>query len=215
MSRLRVVLDVQHVRRPDHPRDRGARFAIPRELVTTYGGRTHINESELVEIYVLEARAALELAGAQVITDLWGTYPTRAESAHKGGAGAYLACHLNAGGGRYALASTYGPSATTPAFRLATALLVELAKVPGVRGGQRGKLGPIGLVHRPGDRHPTRFERGSVCIRRAHELGIPAVLVEPMFGDAPNAGEMLAPAALARVGGAIAAALTAWHRTIA
>ena len=90
----RVVLDVQHLGKPNKPADRGA----------SYGG---YQEADLVLKYATLAFQELTARGYETFLITSGTYAERHAWVNKHGIDLYLACHLNAGGGSYSLVEFY------------------------------------------------------------------------------------------------------------
>ena len=89
-----VILDRQHVGKPGKD-DRGA-------------SNGDLIETDLTAAYIAAARDALERSGVDVLVLEWGWYSSRHEYAREAakavtGKCAYVACHVNAGGGSYGL----------------------------------------------------------------------------------------------------------------
>jgi N-acetylmuramoyl-L-alanine amidase len=187
---LRVVVDVQHLFRPGKPNDRGSVYRLANGSVTDEGSSTLI--------YAAALKARLEQGGATVVTNdpargiLVGPYSTRNRSAvtfH-----AYLACHLNAGGGNYALTEYMSMTDALPlAAAIKDALLATFPTV--IPRGQTRAL--------------SSNDRGAVCIERVPAPCV-AVLCEPFFGDHPGHQALLAAPQLHLVGEAIADGVAAW-----
>lgn len=105
LSGLRVAVDVQHLFRPSKPKDQGAVFAL--------GDGTHRTEGAISLHYAQHLVEWLRSRGAEVFTNdpncadpvmvaEWsGPYSRRQWQANAIGVHAYLACHVNAGGGSY------------------------------------------------------------------------------------------------------------------
>lgn len=196
----KIALDVQHSGRGGiHAGDRGARF-------TNHAGGVAW-ESELAAAYARAARHELEAAGATVLTNgpnnLAGPYQARQREAGAWGAVAYLALHVNAGGGSYARASWPVPgfpgisySQIERAAGLAQSLCTELRGLPGIKHAD-----PLLL---------KRSDRGAVCIAWTPAPVAP-ILLEPFFGDGP-ALELLEAPGLKLVGEAIARGVLAWWK---
>lgn len=190
LAGLRVAIDVQHLYRPDRPRDHGATVRL--------ANGTTITEAELATGYAGHAAAELEARGALVLRNdpargvLVGHYSSRARAASSWGARVYLACHVNAGGGDYARAYGVG----SRGVQLARDIVLELDRVSRlIDEGQALEL-------RPG-------ERGWVCIAGAvaPTLGI---LLEPFFLDTPGHRGLVSAAGLGVVGRAIGRSVGAW-----
>jgi N-acetylmuramoyl-L-alanine amidase len=193
LERLRVVVDVQHLYRVGlHANDRGSRFELE--------DGTHIWEADAALIYADAIADHLEARGVPVLCNdptrgiLTGFYSERNRAAQAWGATAYLACHLNAGRGAYALLEVMEGRDDT----LASAIGERLVTIPELQRFERRWL-------KVGD-------RGSVCIRFVKET-IPAVLLEPFFGDQPAHQPLLAFPRLRELGETIAQGITAWWRS--
>jgi len=188
---LRVVVDVQHLYRPNKPKDRGSVYALADGTTTTEGGA--------VVVYAGALRAFLEERGAEVLTNdpthwiLVGPYSTRHRAVNAWKPHAYLACHLNAGGGRYALMEHMSMSRGKA---LAEAI-----------GQSLSAIFPALADHRTLALKST--DRGAVCIERVEDPAA-AVLCEPFFGDNPAHQALLAAPELHRVGRAIGLGVAAW-----
>ena len=184
-----VLLDRQHLGKPSKPGDHGA----------VHGA---LRETDLTDGYIAAASAALRARGHVVAVLTEGEYGQRhAEAiarakAHPGMAAAYLACHVNAGGGTYALVEHDARSAGGK--RLADALAAGFAVLPGV---SRGKV--IAL---------HAGECGWVCLDGiyAGPSTLSAALLEPGFIDVPAHAGLWTAAGLERVGAAISRACERW-----
>ncbi len=86
----RISIDVQHMGKPTNPADRGA----------SYG---KYQEANLVLKYASLAFQELTAKGYEAFLITSGTYTERHDWINRHGIDLYLACHLNAGGGRYSL----------------------------------------------------------------------------------------------------------------
>lgn len=176
-----VAVDVQHLYRTGrHARDRGSVFTLP--------DGSRVAEGELSTRYAQGLVQWLKLRGARVLANdprhgfLVGPYSQRHESVVAWGADAYLACHVNAGGGAYGAVEYVSDSgvsavlANTVAHQLEEAALLDKVKT-------------VPLA--PGD-------RGFVCVGR---LGaVPGVILEPFFGDYPGHRDFFPAPALTRLG---------------
>lgn len=197
----KIAIDVQHSGRAfPHQGDRGARFTLP--------DRTHTWEAELARKYADGMLAWLLAVGQLARTNepasgfLVGPYSRRARQAQEWGATLYLACHVNAGGGRYPLVGFVrrGDQDILPASiaaRIGTDVLGRLrSEFSCLRGGELRRYGYLTL--------------GGGTIRPATELGIPALLIEPFFGDELGAQrQLILGDQLANLGGVIAGAVRA------
>lgn len=192
---LRVAVDVQHLyREGEHARDRGSVYTLKDGLVVV--------ESDAVMIYAQSLAAALRELGATVWSNdpaqrlLIGPYTRRHRDAANLGANLYLACHLNAGRGSYALAEY---AALGPWVRQSNRLATEVVQALDREFTQVTR----GIVRGLGN-----GERGAVCIR-SFDRG-PAVLLEPLFGDHPMHQQLLDHASLKSIGLSIARSVTTW-----
>jgi N-acetylmuramoyl-L-alanine amidase len=192
LNGLRVAVDVQHVYKLDVPEDRGARFVL--------ANGTHLWEAQAATVYAQALAAWLAARGAVVLTndprkgDLTGSYPRRNRQAGAFGAHAYLACHLNAGGGKYAaLEYPAGYSGAILARTIGAQLVNDFKEVIPVH-----KEVPL-----------TAGQRGWVCVGGV-PTAVAAVLLEPFFGDYRPAQMLLDPQRLSMVGESIATGLAAW-----
>lgn len=192
LAGLTVAVDVQHLYRPSKPNDQGALFTGPD------GGKT--SEAQLSTVYAGALCEWFRARGATVITNdrtagvLVGEYWTRNHQAAALGASVYLACHVNAGGGRYAMVEHMRGS---PGGALGLAIVAMLSSlVPELTGN---KVKPL-----------ARGERGAVCIQGfPGDLG-GAVLLEPFFGDYPAHRPLWSALRLAGIAGAIGEGVARW-----
>jgi N-acetylmuramoyl-L-alanine amidase len=188
---MRAVVDVQHLYRPKKPADRGA--------VYTLADGTHTDEATATLIYAASLRSYLEARGATVLANdprhgiLVGPYSVRHAAANAWRPHLYLACHLNAGRGSYALVEYMSLSQAKP---LASGIGQALAAVF-----------PEIMEHRTNALSST--DRGAVCIERVASPSI-AVLLEPFFGDNPTQQRLLAATELHRVGQVVGDAIAHW-----
>jgi len=194
LTGLRAVVDVQHLYRPKKPRDQGS--------VYTLLGGTRTTEASAVLIYAAALTTYLTEHGGQVLTNDWthgilvGPYSARHVAVNAWGAHVYLACHLNAGGGSYALVEYMTGS---EGKLLASAIGQSLTETfPEIREHRTQAL--------------ASTDRGAVCIERVATPTV-AVLSEPFFGDNPAQQGLLAAAELKRVGEAIGSAVSGWWRS--
>jgi N-acetylmuramoyl-L-alanine amidase len=191
LSDLRVVVDVQHLYRPEKPLDRGAVYALANGLRT--------DEATATLIYAQAITQWLRARGAAVLTNdpargvLVGPYSTRNLFAAGWHAHAYLACHLNSGGGDYGLMEhmtmNHGQG-------LATLIASRLA----------GAFPPIVTARA---RALSGTDRGAVCIREVPAVTA-TVLCEPFFGDTLSHQPLLAAPQLQRIGWVIAKGVAEW-----
>lgn len=197
LAGLRVAVDVQHLYRNDKPNDRGSVYTV--EDATHATGQVRTTEAAAATIYAGALVTFLRGLGAAVLTNdpvrrvLVGDYWHRNIEAAAWHADLYLACHLNAGGGRYACIEYMGVQAGVCAMPAAFILsaTTEETRQTGVR------------------RTLFRGDRGPVCIEAFSGR---AFIVEPFFGDgAGDSQRLLAPASLARIGQAIGRGILAWR----
>lgn len=199
LAGLAVAVDVQHLYRVGlFARDRGSRFRL--------ANGTTVWEADAATLYAQALVAELRGRGAKVLTNnpvrgsLTGYYSARNREATTWGAQLYLACHLNAGGGSYSRIESMRkrPAATaTAALALAGWIHGALGVLPQIRLGQTMVL--------------NHGERGAVCIEGVGPW-IPALLLEPFFGDTPKMQDLLAGSELATVGRLIGQGVAAWWR---
>lgn len=203
LALLRVVLDVQHAFRGGrHVRDRGAVFRRRSGLSVT--------EVELALAYSATVAAQLRAQGAEVFENdpsggtMVGSYLERAMATRAIRAHAYLACHVNAGGGDYARCSyrVNEPPAGDALHWSRVHLAQDIA----------GEIdAEFAMVRRARTIPLARADRGWVCIGHVRPPTA-AVLVEPFFGDRLEQLEELAASSerLAELGGAIARGVRLW-----
>lgn len=192
LSGLKVILDIQHLYRPAHPDDHGTRF--------TLGDGTHIYEAAAATAYAQAAGHYLSVRGARVLTNdpvsgyLTGPYSRRHKTVNRFVPHAYLACHVNAGGGTYYLGGyTFGNgNGQRLSVAIGDAVSHELPAIYPPR--------TQGLVH---------GMRGAVCIAGVSEPTA-AVLLEPFFGDRASHSSILTPPKVVRLGEAIGRGIASW-----
>lgn len=191
---LRAVVDVQHLYRTgSHAGDRGS--------VYTLANGTRVTEADATLVYAHAIVSYLELWGARVVSNdpahgiLVGPYSARnlaAQTSH-----AYLACHLNAGGGAYA-AVEYMSTTVGAALAAAIGPQVQAAFPTDI---PNAKAIPL-----------SSGQRGAVCIERVAS-NVAAVICEPFFGDNPRQQHLLDAPSLVRVGEVIAHGVADWWKT--
>jgi len=186
LTGLRVAVDVQHLYKPTE--DRGAVFRL--------GDGTTVTEAHCATIYAGSIAGWLARRGADVLTNdpvrriLVGRYSARIREASAWGANAYLACHVNSGGGSYARVEYMAGTDVRLAQRVAGELLSAFPEL------KRADSYPLS----PG-------ARGAVCIAAFPGS---AVLLEPFFGDTPAHQDMMAAPRLVFLGETIARAVADW-----
>ena len=192
-----VILDRQHYGKPGSS-DRGAGADLDGDGLV----EVHEQEANLTPVYIAAAERSLQAQGIDVLVLEWGSYGQRhayagAVAAAAAGPVAYVACHLNAGGGRYGRVdfdrrSRGGQSLAQVVGSSMARHLPELFRV---------KVLPTD----PGDRPFT-------TIRGIYEGpgNLSGVCYEPCFLDQPEHRELFTDAGLARVGQALGEACLAW-----
>lgn len=189
---LRVAVDVQHLFKPSRPNDRGACFELANGL--------RVWESQAATAYAhgiiswLQSRGAAVLSNDPTKRELVGSYAQRNRYANTWGADAYLACHVNAGGGNYALVEYAAGREGSSLARAIGAQLVNAYK---------------DLIPTHREQPLTEVQRGYVCIGGT-SIRCAAVLLEPFFGDQRTHQGFLDPVRLVEVGTTIAEAVALW-----
>ena len=201
MPELIVIWDIQHVGKASRPEDRGAIADLNGDGVVGHDEK----EASLVGQYVYAGIRVLGVEGVRSWFVGWGDYGHRHRMACRLAREfpetqfLYLACHLNAGGGRYALIlpdarSTEGQLA---APRVAMAIGTEFSVDPRVRSATATDWTKNALYTIGGIYDGPRNIRG-LC-------------VEPLFIDGHRA--LMTPHDLERLGEAIAAGVIDWWRS--
>jgi len=202
--RLLAIMDWQHVGKPDRPSDRGAAFDVDGDGVI---GR-YETEAGAVARYWLEAQAWAADRKIDVIPMADGRYSDRharansyaaawRSSSSRAGRVAYLACHANAGAGRYG--ALFYDARSRGGLALAGALAGELRKLE--------ELGDTRVIAcGPGDRPFT-------TIAGVYSGAPVGVCLEPGFLDGPEHRALWTPDGAERLGRAIAAGLDAWRES--
>lgn len=179
-------------------------------------------ERECVEHYVKAAAEELAIGGAPVRVLSEGPYHERNQDDLVATADLYVACHVNAGRGTYALAlHDHGREQARAACAF---ILNELHQLPGITHARRGEWGhprPQADAYQPlsppmtvGSRtfHVQAWpERGRVCIAEVPEE-VPALVVEPFFIDTPSHRPLTQRRSLREVGRRLAQGILAWRR---
>lgn len=184
-----AILDRQHLGKPSKPGDHGA----------VHGA---LRETDLTDAYIAAAADALRRHGHTVEVLVEGEYGTRHHRAREIARGApktrcaYVACHVNAGGGTYGLVE-YDARSTRGA-QLADELAHGLRALPGVTTSRTKGLGA--------------GERGWVCIDGiyAGPANLAGVIFEPGFIDAGGHAGLWTAEGLTRIGTALALACEGW-----
>lgn len=189
---LLALLDIQHAGRPSRPGDLGAQ------------GR----EVPLVRRYVEQARLHLETLGVEVLVLEQGEYAERHRyacdlvRAQQPDRAAYVACHLNAGGGDYGLVVRDHRSR----------MGAELAEVL-VRHLEGELVPPLSRVRASWTSDAAApFPRAWGCIRGIYQgpAQLAGVLAEPCFLDRVEHQVLLEDAGLDRIGRGLAVGLHTW-----
>lgn len=192
MSKLFVVLDRGHGQK-----GRSARFdpgAVHDTLV----------EVNLTHAYIAAAKLALEAAGHVVVVLVTGTYDQRHAVAIRLAAehteALYIQCHVNAGGGEYALVEYDRRSSA--GRRAASSIARALGELAGVTVGQ---IRPL-----------DSDDRGWTCIDDIWAAPtMCGVLIEPGFIDSPEHAHLWTADGLRLVGAAIADGIEAYAEQLA
>jgi len=148
----RIAIDVQHMGKPNKPADRGA----------SHGS---YQEADLVLKYATLAFQELTAKGYEAFLITSGTYAERHEWINRHGIDLYLACHLNAGGGRYSLVEHYYNAGQRT--RKIAGIMAENFKA--ILGTSAAKVWEI-----------PKDGRGAACLKNTRPS---ALLLEPLFID--------------------------------
>lgn len=212
-----LILDIQHTGRKSKPGDLGAAYDLDSD---GHPGEPGEREVDLVRGYATAAFAYAADRDVQAVCLTEGEYGARHERAIKiasenpGIRWAYLACHTNAGGGRYAL--------VRPDYRskggLAAPIGIALGTLPGITQVRYDPLYPTATAAKGSGRDVSTADkaawwtRGWSCIDGiyAGPSNICGALVEPLFGDSPKHKPLTTPEGLARVGRALVDGVIAW-----
>lgn len=201
MNPTLAIFDVQHAGRASRPGDMGAAYDLDGDGVTGEQGE---REVDLVRAYVEAAQAALERCGVEVRVLSSGEYGQRHLEAGNlarvfAGRAVYLACHLNAGRGRYALVR---PDYRSQRGRLfASTMARHLRAVPEL---DDCRIWPL-----------TSTDRGWACIDGiwSAPANLCGLLLEPYFLDGPTHRRLTTLQGTREVGAAVAAAVEEWGRS--
>ncbi len=157
-----VVLDFQHINKPNRPKDRGASY--PGHIDSKIKA---FNEVDIVIEYMNKMRIGLEKSGHKVVFGLSGFYGQRHTQVNDmfPGANLYIAGHINAGGGSYARVEVdYRAGSSTR--RIAGLVSDNFAKKLPVSRSEVTTL--------------RKTSRGFSCI---NGVRCSAILLEPLFID--------------------------------
>lgn len=191
-----AILDWQHHGKPGR-NDRGASFDVNGDGELEY-------ETELTRGYIDAAAHVLESAGHHVYIFDDGTYRSRHARANTIARAiaepvAYLACHLNAGGGDYGMVlyDWRSGGGAQLASELVKALSPRLAEV----GRSRTMLSS-----------PDQWGRAWSTIRGIYDgpAHISGACLEPAFMDTSKHHPLFTSEGLKRIGEAIAVGLMSW-----
>jgi hypothetical protein len=186
-----IVLDRQHIGKPNNPSDLGA-----------YSELTQEYEAHMVGQYLLETEWTLRRLGHRVVVLSDGYYGHRHKRANnffekEGGACIYLAGHLNAGGGEYA--ALFYDHRSTMGATAAQFIGAQLAKLEGLDSTKS-------IEARPGDWTSNAFNTID-GIYAGRGCGI---CLEPFFIDAKKHRHLMSDDGLELVGTAVALGIDAW-----
>ncbi len=188
---LRVAVDVQHLYKADNPADRGCRFVLASGL-TVWEAAAATGYAQSLAHWLIDRGATVRMNDPRT-GQLTGSYPRRNRQANTWQAHAYLACHLDAGKGKYAaLEYPVGRAGSLLARAIGAALVADFPEIPAHR--------EVPLME---------HARGWLCVG-AVDAAIAAVLLEPFFGDYRPAQGLLAADRLAAVGEEIGAGVAYW-----
>jgi len=186
-----VILDRQHIGKPNKPDDLGAYSELSQEY-----------EAHMVGRYLLETEWTLRKLGHRVVVLSDGHYNNRHKRANEffareAGACIYLAGHLNAGGGNYSAIFHDHRSA----MGAAAALYIKdaLGKIDGLESSKT-------LQAQPSDWTSNAFHTID-GIYAGRGCGL---CLEPFFIDAKQHSHLMADEGLEQVGNAIAVGVDAW-----
>lgn len=195
-----AFLDIQHLGRRSREGDLGAG---PVDVDGDGQAEAHEREALLTPVYAANASQQLYALGHDSVLLTGCEYVERHAGAlrllRRGQSGAYLACHLNAGGGSYGLV-LYLPGHPR-AQRLAEHIATTLAMLPELSTVRTEAI--AGAWSRA---EPT------LAGLRGHDDVLPGVCLEPAFLDQPAHRPLLDNAGLARIGRAIATGVDRWSR---
>ena len=217
-----LILDIQHTGRKSKPGDLGAAYDLDSD---GHPGEPGEREVDLVRGYATAAFAYAADRDVQAVCLTEGQYEDRHWRAIKiarenpGTRWGYLACHTNAGGGRYAFARPDYRS--KGGERLAVAIVNALKTLPEIDLRRVEPLYPNGDTARreregAADTKTAAgiawWTRGWSCIDGIYQgpSNLCGVLVEPFFGDSAAHKPLTTPEGLARVGRALVDGVIAW-----
>tara|TARA_R110000824_G_scaffold151833_2_gene322868 strand:+ start:94 stop:678 length:585 start_codon:yes stop_codon:yes gene_type:complete len=190
-----IILDRQHIGKPNNPDDLGA-----------YSEISHEHEAHLVGQYFLEIECTLRALGHSVVVISDGAYSRRHQRANSffaasSGAALYLAGHVNAGGGSYG--AVFHDHRSSMGSVAATFIAESLQ---GVKGLKKTKV----IESKPGDWTEHAFNTTS-GIWKGKGAG---VCLEPFFLDCKKHKHLMTDEGLESVGHAIALGVDLWVRKL-
>ncbi len=217
-----VILDIQHSGKPGNMGERGAGADLDGDGVV----ENHEREAELTPFYAAACSRALALQGHLVVLETFGHYWERHHRANDLALRfpdvrvAYVACHINAGGGRSGSAFADGRSGG--GMRLAASMATQFDGIPELYKGvafaayekpQPG--GGPGVNEWRGDtsKHWTWGAWSTIAGVYTGAANISAVCVEPFYLDNPDHKALTTFEGMTHVGEAMARALDDWLQT--
>ena len=207
MNRLVAYLSRDHAGKPYDPDDRGATADFDGD------GRIDAFEREafITARYLLEAEATLVVGGADVLPICDGRYSERHARVNRyasgfNGSQAYVAAHVNAGGGKYG-AVFYDPRSARGSV-LATHVAAALEGAYRATGIAAPQVKVIAADVARGWARPFETIKG---VFDGRAVGI---CVEPCFIDTPEHRPLVIPGNGPKlIGNALAKGLLAWSET--
>lgn len=195
-----TIWDIQHIGRRAREGDLGAG---PVDVDGDGRAEAHEREALLTPVYAAAASQQLYTLGHESVLLTGCEYAERHAGAlrliRRGQPAAYLACHLNAGGGSYGLV-LYLPSHPR-AQRLAEHIASTLAMLP-----ELSKVRTEAITGAWSRAEPT------LAGLRGCDDVLPGVCLEPAFLDQPSHRPLLDNHGLARIGRAVATGVDRWSR---
>lgn len=176
-------------------------------LATGHLGARHadLSEARLIRVYAQHTARRLVELGHDVVLITEGDYPLRHAAVNGLGPDVYVACHVNAGVGDYALGLVLSGEHTG----LCRAVVDRMSEEPEIR---RGRYGLLSSSHQAGNRVGSLIAwgtRGTICIDGAR---CPSIIFEPGFIDSSEHAPLWEPEGLRRVGEALAEGLDRWEQ---
>lgn len=200
-----VIFDRQHYGKPGKPADRGAAYDLDGDGVV----ESQEQEANITPLYYLPAKAELERLGHSVYLLDSGWYPDRHKQANAiatqnaGKRVAYVACHINAGGGSYSAVLHDERSRGGAGLASAVSNALLLASLSGVTKH---------LVH--GSSATNVWKRGFTTIAGIYSgpSNIAGICFEPFFLDNPKHQWLATVEGGQAVGKALAIGLANWGK---